>query len=182
MVRVCVYCGSSPGNRPEYADTTRAFCNVAADRGWDLVYGGGTVGLMGIAADTMLARGRHVIGVIPHSLFDKEVVHRGVSELVEVDSMHERKAAMAHHADAFVALPGGLGTLEEVFEALTWTQLRIHAKPCGLLNASGYYDELLAFLCHTAREGFVNQASLDLVVVEADPERMCDSLEERLRL
>ncbi|MCA8944171.1 MAG: TIGR00730 family Rossman fold protein [Planctomycetes bacterium] len=176
--RVCVYCGSRSGS-DEFVDAARAFANALADRGWDLVYGGGNVGLMGVVADTVMARGREVTGVIPHSLFDVEVAHRGITELLEVESMHERKAVMAARADAFVALPGGLGTLEELFEAVTWHQIGIHAKPCGILNAFGFYDSLLEFLHGSADAGFVSRGHLERIIVADEPGELLDALAER---
>jgi uncharacterized protein (TIGR00730 family) len=175
--RVCVYCGSRVGARPEFAAAAQALGKAIAGRGWDLVYGGASVGLMGIVADSVLEAGRSVHGVIPHALFDREVAHRGISELIEVDSMHERKARMAELADAFVALPGGFGTLEEIFEALTWTQIGIHAKPCGLLNVAGYFDDLAAFLDRTVREGFVAARNREHLVVADDPAVLLGELE-----
>lgn len=180
-MRVCVYCGSRSGRSPRYVDAARGFAAAAAGRGWDLVYGGGNVGLMGVVANEMLERGRHVVGVIPSALFEHEVAHRGVSELVEVGSMHERKAKMAELADVFVALPGGLGTLEELFEALTWTQLAIHAKPCALLDVDGYFGRLLAFLDHAVEERFVDQRSRSLLLVEDDADRLCAALAAHMR-
>jgi len=153
--RVCVFCGSSPGARPEYADAARALGSVLADAGLGLVYGGGSVGLMGVLADRVLELGGDVIGVIPQALMDLDVGHRGLPDLRIVNSMHERKALMADLADAFVMLPGGLGTLDETFEILTWAQLGLHGKPCGLLNVSGYFDALLAFLDGAVCERFL---------------------------
>jgi uncharacterized protein (TIGR00730 family) len=176
---VCVYCGARRGERPEYAEAAKQFGRVIAQRGLGLVYGGGSVGMMGILADAVLAGGGDVIGVIPRMLFTREVAHEGVTELVDVGTMHERKAAMAERADAFVALPGGLGTLEELFEALTWTQIGIHAKPCGLLDVDGYWDHLLAFLDHTVAEGFVSSRNRDFLTVADDPDQLLDQLEAR---
>jgi uncharacterized protein (TIGR00730 family) len=177
--RVCVYCGSRVGARPEYAAAAQSLGTAIARRGLDLVYGGASVGLMGIVADTVLEAGRRVQGVIPHALFDSEVAHRGVSELIEVGSMHERKARMAELADAFVALPGGFGTLEEIFEALTWTQIGIHAKPCGLLDVAGYFGDLVAFLDRAVEEGFVAARNRDHLVVAGDPGHLLDELARR---
>jgi uncharacterized protein (TIGR00730 family) len=153
--RVCVFCGSSPGARPEYADAARGLGTVLAERGIGLVYGGGHVGLMGAVADAVLAAGGEVTGVITRHLWDKEVGHGGLTELLVVDSMHERKLAMADRADAFIGLPGGVGTFEELFEVLTWTQLGIHHKPVGLLDVAGFYAPLLAFLDSVVEAGFV---------------------------
>lgn len=180
MIRkICVYCGSRVGARPEFAAAAQALGRAIAARDLDLVYGGASIGLMGIVADAVLEGGRAVQGVIPHALFDREVAHRGVTELIEVGSMHERKARMAELSDAFVALPGGFGTLEEIFEALTWTQIGLHAKPCGLLNVSGYYDALGAFLDRTVDDGFVAARNRDHLVVATEPELLLDELARR---
>ncbi len=177
MKRVCVFCGSSPGAREEYAVTARQLAGDLVARGCELVYGGGNVGLMGVVADAVLARGGRVIGVIPEVLLAKEVAHRGLTELRVVASMHERKAVMADLADAFVALPGGLGTLEELFEALTWSQLGLHAKPCGLLNVCGYFDGLLAFLDHAVKERLLKDKHRALLLGGDDPASLLDRLE-----
>jgi len=176
MKRVCVFCGSNAGIRPEYGIAARELATVLARRGLGLVYGGGKVGLMGTLADSMLEAGGEVIGVIPQSLVAKEVAHRGVSELRIVDTMHQRKALMNDLSDAFIALPGGFGTLEEFFEILTWSQLGIHGKPSGLLNVSGYYDGLLAMLDHAVSEGFLRPAFRELVIADID----ADALVQRL--
>jgi uncharacterized protein (TIGR00730 family) len=156
MRRVCVFAGSNPGARPEYAAAAYELGEALATRGIGVVYGGGNVGLMGVLADAALRRGGSVVGVIPEALLRKEVAHTGLTELRVVASMHERKALMSDLADAFVALPGGLGTFEELFEIVTWSQLGIHAKPCGLLNVRGYYDGLLTFLRHAVAEEFLH--------------------------
>ena len=155
MRRVCVYCGSNAGARPAYAAAAAALAAALAERGLGVVYGGGNVGLMGVLADAALAAGGEVIGVIPRALVELEVAHFGVSKLEVVESMHERKARMAELSDAFLALPGGLGTLEELFEVWTWWQLGFHAKPCGLLDVEGYYAPLVAFLDRAVAEGFL---------------------------
>jgi uncharacterized protein (TIGR00730 family) len=173
--KICVFCGSSSGARPRYAALARALGEELARRGLELVYGGGNVGLMGELADAALAAGAPVTGVIPEVLVRRERAHRGV-ELVVVDSMHQRKARMAALADAFIALPGGLGTLEELFEVLTWTQLGFHAKPCGLLDDNGYFDRLLAFLEHATAEGFVRPTSHQLLLSGRTPEELLDHL------
>jgi hypothetical protein len=173
---LCVYCGSNSGSRPAYGDAARSLGNLLARRGIRLVYGGGRVGLMGIIADAVLAGGGEVIGVIPESLFAKEVAHLGLRDLRVVPSMHERKAIMADLADAFVALPGGFGTLEEFAEILTWAQLGLHRKPHGLLNIANFYDPLLAFFDHAVAENFIRQAHRDLVIADTDPARLLDSL------
>jgi len=174
--RVCVFCGSSPGTRPEYAAAAREMGTQLAARGIGLVYGGGRVGLMGAVADAAMAAGGEVIGVIPHGLMVREVGHSAITELRVVRSMHERKAVMADLSDAFVALPGGFGTLEEYFEVLTWAQLGIHPKPCGLLDVEGYYGPLLAMLDHAVAEGFVRREHRASVLRAATPERMLERL------
>jgi uncharacterized protein (TIGR00730 family) len=174
---VCVYCGSSFGNRPEYAHTARAFGRALAEAKLTLVYGGGRVGLMGAVADAVLEAGGHAIGVIPQLLVDKEVGHNGLPELHVVANMHERKKLMADRADAFVALPGGAGTLEELFEVYTWAQLGYHRKPIGLLNVAGYYDPLLAMLRHTVEEGFMRAAYLDMLLVDSNVGALLDKLQ-----
>ena len=172
--RVCVFCGASPGSRPAYADAARGVGRLLAARGVGLVYGGGHVGLMGMVADAVLAAGGEAIGVIPHALAAREIAHGGLSELHVVGSMHERKALMADMADAFVALPGGYGTLDELCEILTWSQLGIHPKPVGLLNVDGYFDPLLAFFDHAVREGFIRESHRALALSETDPERLLE--------
>lgn len=165
---VCVYCGSSPGLMPEYRDAAISVGRLLAHEGITLVYGGGNVGLMGAMADSALAHGGRVIGVIPHALVAMEVAHHGVSELLAVGDMHERKKKMADLADAFVALPGGIGTLEEIFEAMTWSQLCIHDKPCGFLNTCGYYDGLFQFMRHMTEQRFFKKEHLEALVIESD--------------
>jgi uncharacterized protein (TIGR00730 family) len=176
MQRVCVFCGSSRGARPAYAAAARALGRELVARGQGLVYGGGNVGLMGVVADAVLAAGGEAIGVIPHALMAREIGHTGVTTMHVVDSMHERKARMADEADAFVALPGGVGTFEEMFEAITWTQLGLHAKPCGLLNVDGFYDDLLRFLDHAWAEGFIKPETRAIVKASADPAELLDLL------
>jgi uncharacterized protein (TIGR00730 family) len=173
-VRLCVFCGSSTGLDPVFATAARALGAELASREIDVVYGGGNVGLMGIVADAALAAGGRVIGVIPHALMTRELAHQGLTELHVVDSMHERKALMASLADGFIALPGGFGTLEEFCEAVTWTQLGVHAKPCGLLNIAGFYDGLLAFLEHALSEEFLRPTHRDIVVSDADARVLVD--------
>jgi len=174
---ICVYCGSSRGLLPEYMETARAFGQLIAERGITLVYGGGNVGLMGAVADAALNAGGHVIGVIPQSLIEMEVAHNGLSEFFAVDNMHTRKAKMAELADAFVALPGGIGTLEEIFEVLTWNQLHIHTKPCALLNIAGYYDAMCDFLQNMVDQRFLRQENLDTLMVETDQQELLNRLE-----
>ncbi|MDB6108539.1 MAG: yvdD [Pedosphaera sp.] len=174
--RVCVYCGSSFGSRPEYVEAAQQMGRVLARRGLELVYGGGRVGLMGTIADAVLAENGRVIGVIPHALASKEIAHQGLQDLRVVGSMHERKALMVELADAFIAMPGGFGTMEEFCEVLTWAQLGLHRKPHGLLNTAGFYDSLLGFFDHTVAERFVRAEHRSLVVSEEDPERLLDLL------
>ncbi|SPK72971.1 conserved protein of unknown function [Cupriavidus taiwanensis] len=169
MKSVCVYCGSSPGNRPEYAQGARRLGRTLAESGLTLVYGGGKVGLMGIVADAVLEHGGHAVGIIPEALMQKEVGHRGLTELHVVRNMHERKQMMADRADAFVAMPGGVGTFEELFETFTWLQLGYHAKPVGLLNLAGFYDGMLGFLSHAVREGFLKRVHAELLHVGDTP-------------
>ncbi|PYM17933.1 MAG: TIGR00730 family Rossman fold protein [Candidatus Rokuibacteriota bacterium] len=169
MKRVCVFCGSSTGTRAKYAETARTLAVAMARLRIGLVYGGGQVGLMGVLADTMLAEGGEVIGVIPRPLASRELAHPGLTEMRMVETMHERKATMASLVDGFIALPGGLGTLEETLEMLTWAQLGIHRKPIGILNAEHYYDGLLALFSHAVHEGFIRREYLALFVVATEP-------------
>jgi len=175
LKRVCVFCGSSDGARPFYREAAAELGRVLAARGVGVVYGGGNIGLMGALADGALAEGGEVIGVIPEHLVSKELAHRRV-DLRIVHSMHERKALMADLSDAFIALPGGFGTLDEFCEVLTWSQLGLHAKPCGLLNVDGYYDTLLGLFDHGVAEGFVQVESRGLILVDGDAERLLDRL------
>lgn len=161
---VCVYCGSKPGASPQFAQAAAALGAAIARDGLTLVYGGASVGLMGIVADAALAAGGRVVGVIPRMLMRREIAHAGLAELVVTETMHERKARMAELSDAFVALPGGIGTLEELVEAMTWTQLGIHDKPCALLDVDAYYGPLVAYLDHAEREGFLPRRTRDLLL------------------
>jgi len=172
--RICVFCGSSPGASPQYAEVASQLGGILADRRLTLVYGGGNVGLMGILANAVLANRGEVIGVIPQALADREVAHIGLSDLRIVGSMHERKALMADLADAFIALPGGLGTLEEFCEVLTWAQLGLHRKPCGLLNTGDYFRQLIAFFDHAVAERFLRPEHRAMVVVEQEPATLID--------
>ena len=167
---VCVFCGSQPGRREEYVAAARDTARLLARSGIELVYGGGHVGLMGALADEALAHGGRVIGVIPQHLMRPEVAHQGLTELIVVDSMHMRKQTMALRSDAFIVLPGGFGTLEEMFEMLTWLQLRLQAKPVGLLNVEGYFDSLLQFLLHAEGEALIRREHRDLLRVKHTPE------------
>lgn len=176
MQRICVFCGSQAGGRPRYAAAATALGTLLAQRGIGLVYGGGKVGLMGVLADAALAGGGEVIGVIPERLMNRELGHGGVTDLRVVDSMHERKAMMSDLSDAFVALPGGYGTFEEFFEVVTWMQLGIHAKPCGLLNVGGFYDMLLALIDHAAAESFIRPTHRGLVLVDTEPAMLLQQL------
>ena len=171
---VCIYCGSSPGDRPGYMESARAMGKLVAARGHRLVYGGGQVGLMGAAADAALEAGGEVIGVIPQDILDKEVGHGGVTELFTVNSMHERKMKMASLSDCFIALPGGIGTLEEIIEVLTWSQLGFHSKACGLLNVEGYFDPLLALLDHMQESRFLRPEHRAHLLCGNTPEDILD--------
>jgi uncharacterized protein (TIGR00730 family) len=177
MKRVCVYCGSNFGDRPSYLTAAQTLGRELAARNIGLVYGGGNVGLMGAIADAVLAAGGHVIGVIPQALADKEVAHLGLSDLRVVGSMHERKSLMAELSDAFIAMPGGLGTLEEFCEIATWTQLGFHQKACGLLNIDGFYDGLLAFLDHATTEKFIRPEHRTIVLSATEPATLLEKLE-----
>ncbi len=172
--RVCVFCGSNPGGRPEYVARARRFGEELVARGIGLVYGGSNVGIMRVVADTVLAGGGEVLGVIPQALVDREKAHHAITRLHIVRTMHERKALMNELADGFIALPGGLGTLEELFEAWSWAQLGSHDKPCGLLNVAGYYDPLLAFLDHAVREQFLRPEHRAMLLVDDEPGRLLD--------
>jgi uncharacterized protein (TIGR00730 family) len=176
MQRICVFCGSSVGVNPAYAEAAVALGRTLVARGSALVYGGGHVGLMGVLADAVLGAGGEVIGVIPHALNAREIAHSGLTKLHVVDSMHERKAMMAAMSDAFIAMPGGFGTYEEFFEAVTWTQLGVHKKPCGLLNVAGFYDPVVQFLDRAVAEQFIRLEHRAVVVVESDPASLLDRL------
>jgi uncharacterized protein (TIGR00730 family) len=174
---VCVFCGSSEGAREEYAEAARRLGAALAGRGMRLVFGGGRVGLMGVVADAVLDAGGEAVGVMPEALLEKEIGHQGLTELRVAGTMHERKAIMADLADAFVALPGGYGTFEEFLEMLTWAQLSLHEKPCGLLDTAGFYGPLVSLFDHAASEGFVRAEHRSLILLENDPERMLDLLQ-----
>ena len=176
--RVCVFCGSSPGARPAYAAAAVALARCLVARGITIVYGGGNVGLMGILADTARAAGGEVIGVIPRGLVTKEVAHMELPDLRVVESMHERKALMAELSDAFIAMPGGYGTFEEFCEILTWTQLGLQRKPCGILNIEGYYDHLLRMFDHAVAEEFVKPIHRQMVVSDTSPQSLVKRLLE----
>jgi len=173
--RICVFAGSSPGARPVYTEVAQALGGELARRGLGLVYGGASRGLMGVVADAALAAGGEVIGVLPRGLFVREVAHQGLTELFEVGSMHERKALMAQLSDGFIALPGGYGTCDELFEAVTWAQVGIHQKPVGLLEVHDYFATLLAFVAHASDEGFIPAAQTGLLIRETDPAALLDA-------
>lgn len=175
---ICVYCGSSPGRRDIFVESARALGQELAARNIELIYGGGRRGLMGALADAALATGGRVVGIIPQSLVDAEVAHRGLSELHIVRTMHERKAEMTRRADAFLILPGAWGTLDELFEALTWAQLGIHHKPCALWNVGGYYDLLLQFLAQAVEENFLKPQDRDLLLVSDDLSDLLEKMTE----
>jgi uncharacterized protein (TIGR00730 family) len=179
MKNLCIYCGSAVGTNPEYAATARRLGQAMARQGLGLVYGGGQVGLMGIVADAVLEGGGQAIGVIPEALANKEVAHNGLTELHVVADMHQRKALMARRADAFLTLPGGIGTFEEFFETLSWAALGLHQKPLGILNVAGYFDPLLALLDHAVAERFLRPDVLSLLVVSTDPEALVADLRDR---
>ena len=173
---VCVYCGSRHGARESYAAAARRLGQLIGERGWQLVYGGGRVGLMGELADAALAAGARVVGVIPDSLMRREVGHPGLSELHVVQTMHMRKQAMAERADAFIALPGGIGTFEELFEVWSWRQLGYHDQPIGVLEVDGYYEPLLAFMRRSTAEGFTSAEMMAVPQMDSDPARLLDRL------
>jgi uncharacterized protein (TIGR00730 family) len=174
--RLCVFCGSSPGARPEYREAAQQMGRLLAERKIGLVYGGGNVGLMGAVADAAIAAGGEVIGVIPGHLEARELAHHGLTELRVVSSMHERKALMAELSDAFIALPGGLGTLDELFEMLTWTQLGIHRKPCALLDVNGYFEQLGVFLDHAVSQRFIKAEHRSMLIAGTDPEALLEQM------
>lgn len=178
MKSVCVYCGSSPGTQKIYAERARALGRILAEQKITLVYGGAKIGLMGHMAKAVLENGGKVIGVMPKRLVEKEVAFKDLPDLRIVDSMHERKALMADLSEGFIALPGGFGTLDEFFEILTWAQLGYHEKPCGLLNISGYFDSLLAFLHNTVKEGFVAPQGVDLILASDAPSSLLEKMRE----
>lgn len=176
---ICVYCGSRTGHSPAYAQAAREVGRVIGERGWQLVYGGGKVGLMGVVADAVMAHGGRVVGVIPRMLMEREVGHTDLHELHVVDTMHQRKQMMAERVQAFLALPGGIGTLEELFEVWTWRQIGYHARPIGLLNVGGYYDALLAFLGQTVTHGFLGDTQRDVLQVGEEPAELVLRLHAR---
>ena len=179
MKRVCVFCGSTKGNLPSFEYATRELGRLLVKRGLGLVYGGGNIGLMGVIAETVLHGGGEVIGVIPESLAEKELAFQELADLRIVQTMHERKALMEQLSDGFIALPGGYGTLEEICEMVTWAQLGIHHKPCGLLNIESFYDSFLTFIDHQVQQGFVTQTNRLLICEADEPETILDLLQER---
>jgi len=178
--KICIFTGSRRGVLPEYADMAKQLARELVARGYGLVYGGGKVGLMNVLADTVLDLGGHVTGVIPNSLVSKEVAHRGLTDLRVVNSMHERKALMAELADGFIAMPGGIGTMEEFFEVLSGAQLGLHEKPCGLLNVRGYYDRLIQFIDYAVAQDFIKPKDRALLIVESEPGKLLDRFEQFL--
>lgn len=177
MRRICVYCGSNTGKRPEYAAAARDLAGVLVRHELELVYGGADKGIMGIIADAVLEQGGKVHGVIPQMLCDKEIAHQGLTELHVVASMHARKTMMAALSDGFIAMPGGFGTLEEIVEIVTWGQLHFHDKPCGLLNVDGYFDHLLSFLDHAQGEGFLRVENRGMLLCDSDPAGLVQQFE-----
>jgi uncharacterized protein (TIGR00730 family) len=173
---ICVFCGADSGRAPAYADAARVVGKMLAQRGIALVYGGGSIGLMGVLADAVLDAGGQAIGVIPQTLVDREVAHSGLTELHVVKNLHERKARMAELADAFLALPGGVGTMEELFEVWSWGKLGLHSKPCGLLNVNGYFDSLRTLTDQMVTEGFLEPVHRELLLIEEQPNVLLDRL------
>ena len=177
MKRLCVYCGSSSGGQPDYVRVARQLARSMVNRNIDLVYGGASVGIMGEIANAVLEAGGNVIGIIPKGLFVKEVAHTGITELREVGSMHERKSLMADLSDGFIALPGGFGTIEEIFEIITWSQLGMHRKPCGMLNVCHYYDKLIDFLDHAVSEQFIKTTHRSTILIDECPDALLEKFE-----
>ena len=180
MRRICVFCGSRTGNTPVYAEETRRLGAALVERGIGLVFGAGHIGLMGVLADAVRDSGGETVGVIPKALVERELAHQSLTDLRVVESMHDRKALMAGLSDAFLALPGGYGTLDELFEIVTWAQLKFHAKPIGLLNTAGFFDPLLAWVERAIADDFVKAKNRELLIVESDVEKMLDRLEKAM--
>jgi uncharacterized protein (TIGR00730 family) len=176
MKRICVFCGTNTGSQPDYGAAARRLGEIMAAQEIELVYGGASVGIMGELADSVQEHGGHVTGIIPQQLVEKEAAHTGIPNLIVVASMHQRKSQMADMSDGFIALPGGIGTLEGFFEVLTWGQLGIHAKPSGILNVKGYFDGLTGFLDHAVREGFLTREHRDAIMVESDPAALLERM------
>jgi uncharacterized protein (TIGR00730 family) len=177
MNRICVFCGTNNGSRPDYGAAARELGQILAEQGIELVYGGASVGIMGELADSVHEHGGHVTGIIPQQLMEKEAAHTGIANLIVVASMHQRKSQMADMSDGFIALPGGIGTLEGFFEILTWSQLGIHAKPSGILNVAGYFDGLTRFLDHAVKEGFLTGEHRGAIIMETDPRRLLEQMQ-----
>jgi uncharacterized protein (TIGR00730 family) len=176
ITRLCVFCGTNAGARPAYGAAARQLGALLAAENIELVYGGASVGIMGELADAVQEGGGHVTGIIPQQLIQKEAAHRGIPDLIVVASMHQRKSQMADLSDGFIAMPGGIGTLEGFLEIVTWGQLGIHAKPCGILNTAGYFDALTAFLDHAVQEGFLTEAHRETIMVEPDPRTLLERM------
>ncbi|MYL20659.1 TIGR00730 family Rossman fold protein [Halobacillus litoralis] len=179
MKRICIFAGSSAGSSPVFAEQTRILGQALASRGIELVYGGARSGLMGAAADEVLAHGGTVTGIMPTHLFEKEVPHPDITKMIEVDTLHERKAKMSELADGFIALPGGFGTLEELFETVSWAQIGIHQKPVALFNIDGYYTPVMNLVEHSVKAGFVKEEHQDLMVASPDPHQLLDEMEAK---
>src|SRR5215208_3495700 len=177
MNRICVFCGTNPGSRPDYGAAARELGQILAQQDIELVYGGASVGIMGELADSVHEHGGHVTGIIPQQLMEKEAAHTGIPNLIVVASMHQRKSQMADMSEGFIALPGGIGTLEGLFEILTWAQLGIHAKPSGILNVAGYFDGLIRFLDHAVREGFLTEAHRAAIIMETEARRLLERMQ-----
>jgi uncharacterized protein (TIGR00730 family) len=177
MNRICVFCGTNTGSRPDYGAAARELGRILAEQGIELVYGGASVGIMGELADSVHEHGGHVTGIIPQQLMEKEAAHTGIANLIVVASMHQRKSQMADMSDGFIALPGGIGTLEGFFEILTWSQLGIHAKPSGILNVAGYFDGLTRFLDHAVKEGFLTEEHRSAIIMETEPRRLLERMQ-----
>ena len=178
MKRICVFCGANSGKKPEYKSAAIHLADELVSRNIEIVYGGGSIGLMGVLAERAMELGGKVTGVIPEALALKEVAHDTISELIVVGSMHERKAKMAELSDGFISLPGGIGTIEETFEMLTWSQLGFHNKPCGIINVLGFYDKLIEFLNHTSEEKFFMDIYRRMLIVETDPSALLERFEQ----
>ena len=177
MKRVCVFCGSSPGNNPVYIKTARKLANAIINKNYGVVYGGGAIGLMGVIAKTISDANGEIIGVIPKNLLDRDVAYTKLEDLRIVDTMHERKEMMHNLSDGFIALPGGFGTFEEIFEAITWAQLGLHKKPCGILNINHYFDRLVDFLNVAVEQGFIHNKCMDLILVDNDPQALLNKMD-----
>jgi len=175
--RICVFCGTNTGSRPDYGAAARELGRILAEQGIELVYGGASVGIMGELADSVHEHGGHVTGIIPQQLMEKEAAHTGIANLIVVASMHQRKSQMADMSDGFIALPGGIGTLEGFFEILTWSQLGIHAKPSGILNVAGYFDGLTRFLDHAVKEGFLTEEHRSAIIMETDSGQLLERMQ-----